>query len=144
MIRTKIVATMGPACADVETLLRLFEAGVNICRLNFSHGKHSEKQDLIDMIRRVSKEEGKPLCILADLQGPKIRTSKLVDHKAVLLKAGERLTITPKETPGTAELVGTTFKTLAENVLAGSRILQRRVQTTRRMWLAARARPTTW
>jgi pyruvate kinase len=75
------------------------------------------------MIRKVSREERKPLCILGDLQGPKIRTSKLKDHQPVLLKAGQRLTITPREVPGTASLVGTTFKTLAENVEQGSRIL---------------------
>ena len=75
------------------------------------------------MIRKVSREERKPLCILGDLQGPKIRTSKLKDHQPVLLKAGQRLTITPRDVPGTASLVGTTFKTLAENVEQGSRIL---------------------
>jgi pyruvate kinase len=94
-----------------------------VVRLNFSHGTHEEKMALIKMIRKVSREERKPLCILADLQGPKIRTSKLKDHQAVLLKAGERITITPREVPGTAALVGTTFKTLAENVEQGSRIL---------------------
>jgi pyruvate kinase len=121
--RAKIVATLGPASNAEPVFRELVRAGVDVVRLNFSHGKHSEKQALIEMIRQVSKEEGKPLCILADLQGPKIRTSKLVDHKAVLLTAGQRLTITPRETPGTAELVGTTFKTLAENVIEGSRIL---------------------
>jgi pyruvate kinase len=75
------------------------------------------------MIRKVSREEHKPLCILGDLQGPKIRTSKLKDHQQVLLKAGSRMTITPRDVPGTASLVGTTFKTLAENVEQGSRIL---------------------
>jgi pyruvate kinase len=91
--------------------------------LNFSHGTHEEKLSLIQMIRKVSREERKPLCILGDLQGPKIRTSKLRDHQPVLLKAGSRLTITPRDVPGTASLVGTTFKTLAENVEQGSHIL---------------------
>ena len=75
------------------------------------------------MVRKVSREERKPLCILGDLQGPKIRTSKLKDHQPVLLKAGHRLTITPRDVQGTATLVGTTFKTLAENVEQGSHIL---------------------
>ena len=101
----------------------LVRAGVDVVRLNFSHGTHEEKLALIQMIRKVSRELKKPLCILADLQGPKIRTSKLKDHKPVLLKEGERLTITPREVPGSAALVGTTFKTLAENVEQGSRIL---------------------
>ncbi len=78
---------------------------------------------MIQLIRKVSREEKKSLCILADLQGPKIRTSELKDHQPVMLIAGQMLTITPREVPGTAALVGTTFKTLAENVEQGSRIL---------------------
>jgi pyruvate kinase len=121
--RAKIVATLGPASNTVPVFRDLVRAGVDVVRLNFSHGTHEEKLALIQMIRTVSREERKPLCILGDLQGPKIRTSRLIDHQPVLLKAGERLTITPREVPGTAALVGTTFKTLAENVEQGSRIL---------------------
>jgi pyruvate kinase len=121
--RAKIVATLGPASNTEPVFRDLVRAGVNIVRLNFSHGTHEEKLALIQMIRKVSREENKPLCILGDLQGPKIRTSKLKDHQPVLLKAGGRLTITPRDVPGTASLVGTTFKTLAENVEQGSRIL---------------------
>jgi pyruvate kinase len=121
--RAKIVATLGPASNTEPVFRDLVRAGVDIVRLNFSHGTHEEKLALIQMIRKVSREEHKPLCILGDLQGPKIRTSKLKDHQPVLLKAGQRLTITPRDVPGTASLVGTTFKTLAENVEQGSRIL---------------------
>ena len=121
--RAKIVATLGPASNTVPVFRELVRAGVDVVRLNFSHGTHEEKLALIQMIRKVSREERKPLCILGDLQGPKIRTSKLKDHQPVMLKAGARLTITPREVPGTASLVGTTFKTLAENVEQGSRIL---------------------
>ena len=121
--RAKIVATLGPASNTEPVFRDLVRAGVDVVRLNFSHGTHEEKLALIQMIRKVSREEHKPLCILGDLQGPKIRTSKLKDHQAVLLKAGQRLTITPRDVPGTALLVGTTFKTLAENVEQGSRIL---------------------
>src|SRR5271165_2089995 len=121
--RAKIVATLGPASNTEPVFRELVRAGVDVVRLNFSHGTHEEKLTLIQMIRKVSREERKPLCILADLQGPKIRTSKLKDRQPVLLKAGQRLTITPREVPGTASLVGTTFKTLAENVEQGSRIL---------------------
>ena len=121
--RAKIVATLGPASNTEPVFRDLVRAGVDVVRLNFSHGTHEEKLALIQMIRKVSREEHKPLCILGDLQGPKIRTSKLKDHQSVLLKAGNRLTITPREVPGTASLVGTTFKTLAENVEQGSRIL---------------------
>ena len=121
--RAKIVATLGPASNTEPVFRDLVRAGVDVVRLNFSHGTHEEKLALIQMIRKVSREERKPLCILGDLQGPKIRTSKLKDHVPVLLKAGSRLTITPRDVPGTANLVGTTFKTLAENVEQGSRIL---------------------
>ncbi len=121
--RAKIVATLGPASKNESVFRDLVRAGVDVARLNFSHGTYEEKLALIQMIRKVSREEGKPLCILGDLQGPKIRTSKLKDHQPVLLKAGQRLTITPRDVPGTASLVGTTFKTLAENVEQGSRIL---------------------
>ena len=121
--RAKIVATLGPASNSEPVFRDLVRAGVDVARLNFSHGTQEEKLALIQMIRKVSLEERKPLCILGDLQGPKIRTSWLKDHQPVLLKAGERLTITPREVPGTAAMVGTTFKTLAENVEQGSRIL---------------------
>ena len=121
--RAKIVATLGPASNTEPVFRDLVRAGVDVVRLNFSHGTHEEKLALIQMIRKVSREERKPLCILGDLQGPKIRTSKLKDHQSVMLKAGQRITITPRDVPGTAALVGTTFKTLAENVEQGSRIL---------------------
>jgi pyruvate kinase len=121
--RAKIVATLGPACSTEAVFRDLVRAGLDVARLNFSHGSHEQKAELIRMVRKVSCEEGKPICILADLQGPKIRTGKLKDHKPVLLVAGERLTITPREIEGTAELVGTTFTTLAENLEPGSRIL---------------------
>jgi pyruvate kinase len=121
--RGKIVATLGPASNTVPVFRNLVRAGVDVVRLNFSHGTLEEKLALIQMIRKVSREERKPLCIMGDLQGPKIRTSKLKDHQSVLLKAGARLVISPRDVPGTASLVGTTFKTLAENVEQGSRIL---------------------
>ncbi len=121
--RAKIVATLGPACSTEPVFRQLVRAGLDVARLNFSHGSHEQKAELIRMVRKVSKEEGKPICILADLQGPKIRTGKLVDHKPVQLIAGERLTITPHEIAGTATMVGTTFTTLAENLEPGSRIL---------------------
>jgi pyruvate kinase len=121
--RAKIVATLGPASSTPEIFRQLVRAGLDVARLNFSHGSHAQKAELIKMVRAVSKSEGKPICILADLQGPKIRTGKLKGHKAVQLVAGKRLTITPREIEGTAALVGTTFKTLAENLEPGSRIL---------------------
>ena len=121
--RAKIVATLGPASNTPEVFRALVRAGLDVARLNFSHGSHEQKAELIRMVRTISKEERKPICILADLQGPKIRTGKLKGHKPVQLVAGKRLTITPREIEGNAALVGTTFKTLAENLERGSRIL---------------------
>jgi len=121
--RAKIVATLGPASNTEGVVRDLVRAGMDVVRLNFSHGSHERKLAVIKLIRKVSREERKPLCILGDLQGPKIRTGVLKDHQSVLLKAGGRLTVTPRDVPGTASLVGTTFKTLAENVEQGSRIL---------------------
>ena len=121
--RAKIVATLGPACSTPKIFRELVRAGLDVARLNFSHGSHAQKAELIKMVRAVSAEERKPICILADLQGPMIRTGKLKGHKPVLLTAGKRLTITPREIEGTATMVGTVFKTLAENLEHGSRIL---------------------
>ena len=119
----KIVGTLGPACSTAEVFRQLVRAGLDVARLNFSHGTHEQKADLIRMVREVSASEGKPICILADLQGPKIRTGKLVDGKPVLLVAGQHLTITPHEMKGTAEKVSTVFPTLAENLTPGDTIL---------------------
>jgi pyruvate kinase len=121
--RAKIVATLGPATSTAEMFRLLVRAGLDVARLNFSHGSHAQKAELIQMVRQVAVEEKKPICILADLQGPKIRTGKLKDHKPVQLVAGKRLTITPREIEGSDEIVGTTFVTLAENLEPGSRIL---------------------
>ncbi|HEY0760660.1 MAG TPA: pyruvate kinase [Acidisarcina sp.] len=121
--RAKIVATLGPASNNEATFRQLVRAGLDVARLNFSHGTHPEKLRLIEMVRKVAREEGKPICILGDLQGPKIRTGPLVDKKPVQLEAGQQLTITPRDVPGTATLVSTTFKTLAENLTVGARIL---------------------
>jgi pyruvate kinase len=101
----------------------LVRAGLDVARLNFSHGVNSEKLELIEMIRSVSAQEGKRICIMGDLQGPKIRTGRLKNKVPVLLRTGQMLTITPRDILGTADLIGTTFKTLAENLEQGSRLL---------------------
>ncbi len=121
--RAKIVGTLGPVSNNETTFRELVLAGLDIARLNFSHGTHPEKAKLIQMVRKVSAELGKPVSILADLQGPKIRTAHLKDHKPVLLESGQKLTITSREVEGTSTLIGTTFRTLAENLEEGSRIL---------------------
>ncbi len=121
--RAKIVATLGPASSTEATFRALVRAGLDVARLNFSHGSQAQKLELIEMVRKIAEEECKPICILADLQGPKIRTGKLVDHKPVLLETGQKLTITPRDIPGNQEVISTTFVTLAENLETGARIL---------------------
>jgi pyruvate kinase len=121
--RAKIVATLGPA-SNMESVFReLVRAGLDVARLNFSHGTHPEKVKLIQMIRKVADEMGKPICILGDLQGPKIRTGRLRNRIPVSLKSGQHLTITPRDVAGTSTVIGTTFTTLVENLEEGSRIL---------------------
>ena len=121
--RAKIVATIGPASNTENVFRDLVRTGLDVARLNFSHGTQPEKINLIQMIRRISAEEGRSICILGDLQGPKIRTSRLRNRIPVSLKAGQHLTITPRDVAGTSQVIGTTFPTLAENLEEGSRIL---------------------
>jgi pyruvate kinase len=121
--RAKIVATLGPTSSTEETFRQLVRAGLDVARLNFSHGSHEQKSELIAMVRKVAREEDKPICILADLQGPKIRTGFLVDHKPILLEAGKTLTITPEQIHGTVDRVSTVFTTLAENLKPGDQVL---------------------
>lgn len=121
--RAKIVATLGPASSSESVFRELVRAGLDVARLNFSHGTHPEKLKLIEMVRKVSREESKPICVLGDLQGPKIRTGRLRNRIPVQLKAGQRLTITPRDIPGTSTVISTTFPTLAENLEPGARIL---------------------
>lgn len=101
----------------------LMRLGMDVARLNFSHGTHDEHARVIERLRRVAEKEGRTICILQDLQGPKIRTGRLKQHTPVMLKAGGRVTITPRDVPGTDSVISTTFKTLAHEVLPGARIL---------------------
>jgi pyruvate kinase len=121
--RAKIVGTLGPASSNETTFRELVRAGLDVARLNFSHGTQPEKLKLIEMVRKVAAEEGKPICILGDLQGPKIRTGRLKNRIPVQLEAGQHLTITPRDIAGTSTTICTTFSTLAENLEPGARIL---------------------
>ena len=121
--RAKIVATLGPASSNETIFRELLRAGLDVARLNFSHGTLPEKQKLIEMVRKVARDEGKNVCILGDLQGPKIRTGRLKNRIPVQLKTGQRLTITPRDILGSSTVIATTFPTLAENLEPGARIL---------------------
>ena len=101
----------------------LLRCGMDVARLNFSHGTHEDHAHRIAMLRRVAAEQGRTICLLQDLQGPKIRTGKLEGRKPILLEAGKQIIITPRDLAGTPVLVSTTFQTLARDVEVGGRIL---------------------
>ena len=120
---TKIVCTIGPACNTEEKLAALIDAGMNVARLNFSHGTHEDHAANISRIRRVASRLNRPIAILQDLQGPKIRTGWLKDHQPIELVEGAALVITTRELEGTPQLVSTTYDGLPGDVKAGDRIL---------------------
>jgi pyruvate kinase len=121
--RAKIICTIGPSCESEDGLLDLMRLGMDVARLNFSHGSHPEHARTIQRLRQVAAKEHRTICILQDLQGPKIRTGHLLDHNPVTLKAGSRVTITTRDIAGTADLISTTFKRMAREVQPGVRIL---------------------
>src|SRR5579872_7182025 len=100
--KTKIVATVGPACNTYEKLLALVNEGVNVFRLNFSHGTHKQHQEVIDHIKNINKAEHCNIAILADLQGPKLRVGD-IENKALPLKKGDTFYFTNEKCIGTLE-----------------------------------------
>jgi pyruvate kinase len=123
MRRTKIVATIGPACDGPDMIARLLDAGMDVARLNFSHGTHEEHARRIVTLRAAARSLDRPLAIIQDLQGPKIRTGSLVNGEPVQLLAGQRFSITTHEIAGTAARVSTTYTELPHDVRLGDRIL---------------------
>jgi pyruvate kinase len=123
MRRTKIVATLGPASNTPERIAGLIRAGMNVARLNFSHGTHADHAALIALVRRAAAEAGRSIAILQDLQGPKIRTGPLVDGQPVDLVAGQRFRLTIEPVLGNAECVSTTYRELPSDVRIRDRIL---------------------
>ncbi len=121
--KTKIVATIGPACRSEQQLEALLLAGVNVVRLNFSHGTHDEHAEVIERTRRVAERLDLPIAILQDLQGPKVRTGTLINHEALDLKDNSFLTITTREMVGEGSTVSTTYKNLPHDVHADDCIL---------------------
>ncbi len=121
--RTKIVCTLGPATASEETIEALMRAGMDVARINFSHGTHDEHAATISRVRAVAARLDRPVAILQDLQGPKIRTGALLDGHPVTLRSGQEFTITTTPLTGTAERVSTTYEALPHDVQPGNRIL---------------------
>ena len=122
MKKTKIVATLGPASSDKETLRQMFLSGLNVCRLNFSHGSHEDHAGVVKTIRELNDETGLNVAILADLQGPKIRTNEM-ENNGVELVNGSIVTIGIEKVLGTAERFSINYEKLPQDVQAGERIL---------------------
>jgi pyruvate kinase len=122
--RTKIVATVGPASREPAVLARLIEAGVDVVRLNFSHGDHEQHRQVIVAAREIAVRAGRPIALLQDLSGPKIRTGRLRNGGPIELRAGERIVITTDETvEGRPGLISTTYDPLPRDVVRGDTIL---------------------
>jgi pyruvate kinase len=120
---SKIVCTIGPASSSPRIIERLMKAGMDVARLNFSHGKHEDHAHSIATLRAAAIEHEKPIALIADLQGPKIRTGPLAGGTPVTLRAGQRFVITTARVPGDANCVSTTFRPLPREVHRGNRIL---------------------
>src|SRR5438552_14701224 len=123
MRRTKIVCTIGPATNSDEKLEQLIRAGMNVARLNFSHGMQDEEALVIERIQAISARLGCSIAILQDLQGPKIRTGLLQGGQPVELVDGARVTITTRPVIGDAQTIATTYELLPQDVKVGDRIL---------------------
>ncbi len=121
--RTKIICTLGPAVDSDEMLEELIRCGMNVARLNFSHGSHAEHAERIARVKRVREKLGVPTAIMLDTKGPEIRTGTLADGEPVALRAGGRLVLSAKDVPGDATCVSQTFPDLAQCVSSGTRIL---------------------
>ncbi len=120
--RTKIVATVGPACDTYEKLLELVKAGVNVFRLNFSHGAHEDKQKIIDHIRKINSSQPYNIAILGDLQGPKLRVGE-IENNALMVVPGDVLTFTNEKVVGNKERIYVSYPNLHEDVKIGNIIL---------------------
>ena len=122
MKKTKIVATLGPASSDKEVLRQMFLAGLNVCRLNFSHGAYEDHAKVVQTIRELNEETGLNVAILADLQGPKIRTNDM-ENNGVELITGKEVLIVTEKVLGTSEKFSINYAQLPADVKPGERIL---------------------
>ena len=120
--RAKIVATLGPAASSYDQIRPLIDAGVNVARMNLSHGSYEVHEEVYRNVKRAAEDAGIPVAVLVDLQGPKIRTGTFADGPQ-LLTAGDTFTITVRDVPGSKDIVGTTYKGLVGDVKAGDTLL---------------------
>ena len=120
---TKIVATLGPASSDPEVLERLLRAGVDVARLNFSHGTAQDHMALANLVRELARKIGKPVALMADLQGPKIRVGKFTQGKATLVAGASFVLDAARTEPGDEHGVGLDYKELPRDVRPGDTLL---------------------
>lgn len=120
--KTKLVATLGPSCSDDETIRRMIEEGVNLFRLNFSHGQHADHAANIERVRRLSDQLGETVGVLQDIQGPKIRIGEVTGGE-VQLKTGAIFRLVPQAVVATSEMASVTYPRLLEDIAAGAVIL---------------------
>ena len=120
--KTKIICTIGPASQSVDMLAKLIEAGMDVARLNFSHGSHDQHLRVIENLKEASRKAGEYITILQDLSGPKIRTGVLA-QKSVELKSGSTFTFTVRDIQGNDQCVSTTYKHLPQDIQVGDTIL---------------------
>jgi len=120
--RAKIVCTLGPATSSAEQITALVESGMDVARLNFSHGAHADHAKAYQLVREASDRTGHAVAVLADLQGPKIRLGRFADGP-VVWATGSQVCITVEDIEGTAARVSTTYKNLADDVRVGDRLL---------------------
>jgi len=117
---TKIVCTLGPASNSEERLEEMIQAGMDVCRLNFSHGTHETHKETFDKIRRLSAKYNNQVGILCDIQGPKIRTGKM--QQAFALNVGDEVRVTAKEILGTKERFSISYENMIEDLDEGDTI----------------------
>ncbi|MBD3639329.1 MAG: pyruvate kinase [Crocinitomicaceae bacterium] len=122
MKKTKIVATIGPASSSKETLREMIKEGVNVCRINFSHGSYEDHADVITTVREINEELGLNVAVLADLQGPKIRIGE-VENNGILLEDGDEIVITTEKCLGTKEKLYLSYETFPKDVAVGDLLL---------------------
>ncbi len=120
--KTKIIATMGPATSSVPMLKKIIRAGVDVCRVNFSHGDWDTHLEVVNNIRQANKELGTSVAILGDLQGPKLRIGE-VENNSMLLEDGVTMTLTTEATISSGNIIYVKYSTLARDVKVGERVL---------------------
>ena len=122
MRKTKIICTIGPSCSDKETLTEMFQAGMNVARLNFSHGTHEEHSEKIRLLKEIREELDIPVAIMLDTKGPEYRIGEFADGK-IFLNDGDRFTFTTEKIMGDQNRVSVSYHDLAKELTAGDRIL---------------------